>query len=361
MNLLIITQKVDIKDDNLGFFHRWLEKLAEKVDKLYIICLSEGEHHLPQNTTVYSLGKERGYLKLRQLFRLQKFLLKNLPKVDGIFFHMCPIYAVVSYPLAKIFRKKMILWFLHKEVKWKLKLAEKCVDKILTASKESCRLKNRKKIEITGHGIDTDFFKPLSSDIERQTSNIFKILLVGRISPIKDQETLIEAVDILVNQKNFKNIEVKTIGSVLEDYDKKYFQRIKKLIGRKGLVSYIKFLGGRPHQEIVKFYQGGDLLVNLCPTGGMDKVVLEAMACELPVLVCSETFRKDLERYADKLIFQEKNYQDLAQKILDSRVLDTIEVGNYLRNQVIRNHNLNNLTEKIIQNFKEGLIKSYVD
>lgn len=353
MNLLIITQKVDIKDDNLGFFHRWLEKFAEKVENLYVICLWQGEYRLPKNVKVFSLGKEKGTSKIGQLIRLQKYLIKILPRIDGIFIHMCPIYAIASFPLAKIFRKKMILWFLHKEVKWKLKLAEKCVDKILTASEESCRLKNREKIEITRLGIETDFFKPLSPDIERQTSNIFKILLVGRISPIKDQETLIKAVDILVYQKNFKNIEVKIIGSALENYEKKYFQGIKELIETKRLASYIKFLGGRPHQEIVKFYQKGDLLVDLCPTGGMDKVVLEAMACELPVLVCNETFKKDLERYADRLIFQEKNYQDLAQKILDLRKLDTIEIGNYLRSQVIKNHNLDNLIEKIIKNFRK--------
>lgn len=30
MKLLIITQKVDINDDVLGFFHRWLEDILAK-------------------------------------------------------------------------------------------------------------------------------------------------------------------------------------------------------------------------------------------------------------------------------------------------------------------------------------------
>ena len=34
MKLLIITQKVDINDDNLGSFHNWLEKMAEKTNEL---------------------------------------------------------------------------------------------------------------------------------------------------------------------------------------------------------------------------------------------------------------------------------------------------------------------------------------
>jgi len=71
---------------------------------------------------------------------------------------MCPIYAIASYPLVKVFRKKMILWFVYRSVNWELKLAEKCVDKILTVSVDSCRLRNREKIEVTGHGIDINFF-----------------------------------------------------------------------------------------------------------------------------------------------------------------------------------------------------------
>ena len=103
MKLLIITQKVDIADDNLGFFHKWLEKFSEKLEKLYIICLWKGEYNFPKNTIVYSLGKEKGYSKLRQLFNLQKFLLKCLPELDGVFIHMCPIYAVASCLFVKIF------------------------------------------------------------------------------------------------------------------------------------------------------------------------------------------------------------------------------------------------------------------
>jgi len=40
------------------------------------------------------------------------------------------------------------------------------VDKILTASEESCRLKNRKKIEVAGHGINVDKFKVQSSKLK---------------------------------------------------------------------------------------------------------------------------------------------------------------------------------------------------
>jgi len=244
MKLIIISQKIDIDDDNLGFFHYWLEKIASRLEKVYVVCLSEGKHSLPENVSVYSLGKEKGYSKLRQLFRLQKFLFKNLKKADGVFVHMCPIYAIASFPLVKLFRKKMILWYLHKSVKWKLKLAEKLVDKILTASKESCRLKNRKKIEIVGHGVDTELFRPSHNRINAVNieNEKFKILSVGRITPIKDQKTLIEAVDVLVNEKNIKDIKVKIVGTPLENHEKEYFEKLRSFIQEKKLEEYIKFL-----------------------------------------------------------------------------------------------------------------------
>jgi len=342
MRLLIITQRVDIDDDNLGFFHRWLEKIAEKVDELYIICLSEGKYHLPQNTKVYSLGKEQGYSKLRQFIRLQKFLLRSLPKVDGVFVHMCPIYAIVSFPLAKIFRKKTILWFLHKKANWKLKLAEKCVDKILTASKESCRLKNRKKIEIVGHGIDIELFKPQSLTL---SPGVFRIFSPGRISPIKGQRTLIEAIDVLVNGKGIKDIEVGIAGTPIEKYEEKYLKELENLVREKGLESYIKFLGGVVYREMPQRYEESDLMISLSDTGSVDKVVLEGMASGCLVLTCNEAFQEILP---NKYLFKKRNTQDLAEKIIN---LKKSERDESLREMITEHYNLDNLIDRIISEF----------
>lgn len=354
MKLLIITQKVDIDDDNLGFFHRWLEKFAANLEEVHIICLGAGEHHLPANAKIYSLGKEKGYSKLRQFFRLQKFLLKYLTLVDGVFFHMCPIYAIASFPLVKIFRKKTILWYVHKSVNWKLRLAEKCVDKILTASEESCRLKNRRKIKVVGHGIDTEKFRPLNTkyqipnmslrDISRRETK-YKILSVGRISPIKDQETLIKAIDIIVNQAGVKDLRVGIVGSPLEDFEKDYFDRIKKIVSEKKLSVFIEFLGGVSYDEMPEYYQNSDLVVNLSHTGSIDKVVLEAMAAGSLVLTCNEAFVKILD---ERYLFSKKDSENLAKKILS---LKSAGPNPALREIVVRRHNLDNLIDKIISNY----------
>ena len=342
MKLLIISQKVDINDDNLGFFHYWLEKFASKLEKVYVVCLSRGEHNLPENVLVYSLGKEKGYSKLRQLFRLQKFLLKNLREVDGVFVHMCPIYAITSFPLVKVFRKKMILWYLHKSVKWKLKLAERLVDKILTASERSCRLKNRDKIEIVGHGVDIEMFSSKQSQFRDKG---FVIISPGRISPIKDQETLIKAIDVLINRRSVRDIKLQFIGSPIENYEKQYLKKLKSLVKEKKLEDYIKFLGSVPYTEMPKHYQDSDLVINLSHTGSIDKVVLEAMASGCLVLTCNEAFKNVLD---SKYLFKKKNPQDLIEKIIN---LKSTKKDKRLREIVVENYNLNVLIKKIIQKF----------
>jgi len=43
MKLLIVTQKVDINDDVLGFFHDWIKEFAKNCEKVTVICLGKGE------------------------------------------------------------------------------------------------------------------------------------------------------------------------------------------------------------------------------------------------------------------------------------------------------------------------------
>jgi len=343
MKLLVITQKVDIDDSNLGFFHHWLEKIAEKVDKLYAICLWEGKHNLPENTEVLSLGKERGCPKIVQLARLQAFLFKHLREVDGVFVHMCPIYAIASFPLAKLFGKKMILWFTHGTVGWKLRMSSRLVDKILTASPESCRLKNREKIEIVGHGIDTDLFHPSASG--HAYSGTFNIISAGRISPTKDQETLIKAIDILVNQKGITDIAAKIVGAPLDEIGEGYLKRLKALVKEKKLGGYVNFSGSVPHKDMPEVYRHADLLINLSHTGSIDKVVLEGMASGCLILTCNEAFEDLLE---DKYLFQKKNVGELAEKIVS---LKSAERDAGLREEVVRNNGLDNLIGKILGYF----------
>lgn len=344
MKLIIFSQKVDLNDDNLGFFHLWLENLSEKLEKIYVIGLAVGEHKFSDNVVVYSLGKEKGYSKLRQFFTLQKILLKHLRETDGVFTHMCPIYGILCFPLTKLFKKKLIQWYAHGAVTFRLRLVNFFSDKILTSSLAGFRIKS-KKVKVIGQGIDTDKF---NSNPSLRNNSKLNIVSVGRISEIKDQVTLIKALDILINKKNVQNLEISFIGDPVDNQEKKYFEKLKNFISEKNLNRHIKFLGGLPYNELPNHYQKSDLLVNTSSTGSLDKVVLEAMASGCLVLTCNQAYEQILEQ---KYRFEKGNYNELANKIF---ILKDLKQNNNLREIVTQSHSLNNLTDKIINQFKNN-------
>ncbi|MBU1137249.1 glycosyltransferase family 4 protein [Patescibacteria group bacterium] len=343
MKLLMITRKVDKDDSQAGFTYGWVKKLGEKVNELKVICLEKGNiNGLPDNIEVFSLGKERGKNRLREFINFQRGALKFIRQVDGVFCHQNPEYTILIFPYAKFFRKKIVSWYSHKAINWKVRLINALADKIVTPTREAFGLESDKKIVI-GHGIDTELFKPAP---HKEKNNIFRIISVGRISPIKDYKTLIEAISIMNNDIDVK---VNIIGGLGLDNQQNYLEELQQMIKEKSLESIISFKNLIPNRELPKYYQESDLSINLCPTGSPDKAVLESMACGLPVLAANETFRDSFGHYADKLIFRHGNAEDLAKKIINLAGSSQLkEIGLYLREQVVKNHNLDNLMDKIV-------------
>ncbi len=351
MKLLIITQKVDINDDLLGFFHGWLIEFAKHAD-LIIIANEVGEYQLPPCVRVFSLGKERGRGRFFRWLNYCLLFAGNLWKVDGVFFHMCPEYVVAAGIMPKIFGKKTALWYAHRHIGWKLKLAEKLVDKIFTPSAESFNLSS-KKVEVTGHGIDLKKFEIRNPKSE--TGGNFKIIYVGRISPIKNQKLLIEAADILVNGKNINDISINFIGGTVYKEDVIYLNKLKSLVEKYRLADFVGFLGSVPYKDIVKHYEAADLSVNLCPTGGLDKAVLESMACGLPVIVFNKAFEPMIGEYKNELLLNSENGEELAGKIIGlmGRGQNHLEkLGDYLREKVAAHSNLVEVIKIIINEFR---------
>ena len=353
MKVLMITQKVDLDDDLLGFTHTWVNKLAERVERLYVLALAVGRHSLRDNVELFSMGKERGNSRLERLVNFNRVVARLVltRKVDLLFIHMCPRYVILAAPYAKLMRVPMVMWFTHRSTSNELRIAHWLVDKVVTASKESFRLKSDKVI-ITGHGIDTDRFKPL--DVRRE-GNTKVILSVGRISPIKDYETLIKAADILVNEKGRKNLEFVVVGDVGTEAQREYLDRIKGMVRECQLERYFRFVGPVPHSEIGRYYQNCDIFVNLSHTGSLDKAVLEAMACGRVPLTCNEAFAPILGALDRRLLFPIGDVRTLAERIailLDLGPSECRCLGKQLRTEVLQYHSLTHMTEALITVFR---------
>ena len=158
-NLLIITQKVDQEDDLLGFFVDWIIEFSKHFEEVNVITLAKGNCGLPSNVHVHSLGKEKNSSRVFRFFKFYKLLFSLVLKSSGIFAHMSPIFVIASWPVAFIFRKKIIFWYLHRSVTLRLKIAEKLCYKIVTAAKESLKFKSK-----TTFGYLTVYALPLKID-----------------------------------------------------------------------------------------------------------------------------------------------------------------------------------------------------
>ena len=315
MRLLILTQKVDQNDSVLGFFHTWLKLFAlyakEEGEKITVICLEKGSYDLPENVEVYSLGKERGRSKLRYIFNFYRLILGKWNHYDRVFVHMNPTYLVLGGLLWRVGGKKTLLSYTHRYVDWKLRIAEKVVNKIVTAAPESFRISS-KKVKVIGMGIDVaQFYNPEERLVP--VHDPVRIISVGRITKIKNLDTLVEATNLL-NEKGIR-MNLTLIGSPVQPEDVSYKAYLEELVKKHHLEEQVHFSGSVPNKEVAKHYWDADLSVNLAPTGGIDKAVLESMAAGLPVLVSNKAFGPYFTPLWERFNFKERDPQDLALKI----------------------------------------------
>lgn len=342
MKILVVTQKIDRLDSNLGFFHRWVEKLSEK-SEIVVIANYVGSYEFNKNVSVFSLGKENGFGRFRRFFIYQRLLLKFLSSSRGAFFHMCPEYVLGAWLLPKIFRKKSLLWYVHKSVGVRLWLAEKLVNKVFTASAESFRLKS-KKMEIVGHGIDIELFKP---GLPEPFSGV-KMLTVGRISPVKDLKTLVFAVAELVRRAKF-SADLDVVGEPALSEDENYFKEIKEISESAGSGKAIKFLGPKYYWELPDIYGSHNVFIHASKTGSLDKAVLEALACGKNVFTSSEAY-DNLSSLIVK--FKPGDAIDLADKIEKAFAEKHLGINEQAVNWIGKNYNLDRLINKIINFYR---------
>lgn len=338
MNLLIVTQKADTLDSDLGFFHRWIEEFAKKADRVWVIAGLVGDIKLPYNVEIFSLGKETGGNKFFRVLRIWRLYSKYYTQADAVFFHMIPEFVLAAAPWIILRKTKTALWYTHKKITFKLRIAEKLVDHIFTASKLSFRLKS-KKITYTGHAIDTDLFN--SSGWTPQ-EGVLRILTAGRVSPVKELALSIRACAVL--KKESFGFVYSLVGGSLMPGDDKYLNSLKELVKENGLEDKVFFAGPVSYPSMAEVYQNSDLFISLSSTGSIDKSVLEAMSCGVTVITSNEAFRSVLPQ---KYFLEHKDAEALAQKIKE--LAGENRPDPFLRSIVVRNHNIIGTIDKIFQ------------
>ncbi|EKF86042.1 glycosyltransferase family 4 protein [Methanobacterium formicicum] len=169
------------------------------------------------------------------------------------------------------------------------------------------------KIEVIPFGVDTDFFRPL--DVYKD-GNIFQILSVGYLIERKGFEYLIKAMPHVLTEH--ENARLKIVGSgPLES-------KLKSLIYELDLGDQVEIVKNVSDEKLLMMYNSADLFVlpsivdSQGNTEGLGVVLLEAMACGVPVIGSDVGGISDIiHDNVTGLLVSEKNSIELANAILN--------------------------------------------
>ncbi len=339
MKVLIIAQVMDERDPVLGFFSHWVEVFAQHVGRLTVICLKEGEHQLPPNVRVLSLGKESGASRLKYLKNFYRFIIAEKNNYDAVFVHMNQEYVLLGAPLWKLWGKKVFMWRNHPAGNWLTRLAILLCDKVFCTSKYSYTARF-KKTTLMPVGIDTAIFEPPASEVRQPRS----ILFLARMAPIKQPDLLLAALNLLAAQG------VDFTASFYGDpspVDRGFYNQLKRLAADYGILDRVRFAPGVPNTTTVAIYGQHDLFVNLSPSGMYDKTIFEAAACGALPVVSNKNLHGEFD---ERLLVGGHSAPELAEKLKALLELESAErqaLSQKLRHYVESRHSLSMLAEKL--------------
>lgn len=348
LKLLIIVQKLDSHDSVFGFVPDWIKELKKHVGRLYVLALFKGEHKVPGDIEVFSLGKEWCRSRIRYTVNLYRTVIPLIrrKKINGIFVFQGGPYPVLLWPLKKAFKTKLMQWKVHSVINTKAKLNLRAVDKILTAASSSFR-KESSKVKILGHGINTEKFKKFN-DVTQE--NV--VLAVGRISGVKRLKEVIHTFSRLIQAEEFQGFRLEFYGLPQTKKDHAYFKMLKQTVEEKSISGRVTFKGNVDHSELPLIYSRAKVSLNMGNIGSLDKVILESMACEIPAIMRTPSIQDQLGT-SRSLVYAEKDDDVLEnlKRIIRMDEKEYRKLGSCLREIVIQNHSLKKLMEKIAHEF----------
>jgi glycosyltransferase involved in cell wall biosynthesis len=210
-------------------------------------------------------------------------------------------------------------------------------------------MKQEKQIEVVYNGFDEEIFHPMDRIECRKLLSLPKkqkiLLTIGNLIPEKNHMLLIDALDIIINQKGMENIYCVIIG------DGPLYNKIHSRIEEKGLQEYITNISHVSHQRIVYWINASDIFILPSSYEGNPTVMFEELACGKPFIGSNVGGIPDIinsEKYG--ILVKPGDLNDLIEKItigLDKR-WDENSIINYSKN-----YSWNQITKKLLKIYKK--------
>lgn len=195
---------------------------------------------------------------------------------------------------------------------------------------------NKKNQKLIPLGIDTAYYNPELFPEKLNISDIFNIITVANLVPVKGVEVLLNAI---------KKLNDPTILlTVLGDNTNEYGQYLTSVCNQLNIEKQVNFLGKKT--DVRSYIAGSDLYIiptlNEGRKEGMPMALVEAMSMGIPVLGSDISGINFVLSNFKKLLFEAGNEEKLAVKINSIHTLKMAErkkIGSELRNYVLENFN----------------------
>jgi glycosyltransferase involved in cell wall biosynthesis len=293
---------------------------------------------------------------------------------DIIHTHMpTPWTADWSVLMAKIMKKKSIITIHNDMDKSSLagkiltkmylytffKLTLHLVDRIIIVnpdwknsftSTKNILMKYSYKISIVPNGIDLKLFTN-SSKIKKEKETILFVSILDKHHRYKGLDYLLKALSVI--KKKRPNIKLLIVGE--GELKNDYIIKAKKM----GLQKNITFLGKIKQKDLALYYQKSSLFVlPSTEIEGFGIVLLEAMACKLPVVATDIVgLKNDIKNYHTGFIVTPQDEKSLAKsimKLLDNHSLSRV-MGNNGKKLVEKKYSWNTIALQIEDIYKKLL------
>lgn len=336
MRLFIITQRVDSRDPLTGFFVGWLKQFALHAEQITVIGQYVGTYELPPHVHVFSLGKEKGYSKVRQVFRFWHIIWRERRQYDVVFVHQVALWVLLGCPLWKSRKLPMYLWYEGYTMTKYLRLALHCLRKVFGATPKGMGLKTlHPKNVLIGQGADTDLFHP-PADGKRERGLICS---VGRITPVKNVDALLRAFAALPPTSRLL-----LVGGTVTPRDEEYRKSMEELMVTLGVRDRVEIRFLR-HEEIPPVLERAELFLHACG-GGLNKAVLEAMAAGCLVASSNDAVGPFLPSQCRATL---ETLGACASALLSLPEEERRSLGSALRDIVVRSHSVSYLVRRICE------------